>query len=69
MSSDQSQKLADDIIWGGAGIAEELGIPVSRVYAMIHAGQLKVGRLGHRTIFISRKRLRRDLEAAQSDAA
>jgi hypothetical protein len=69
MSSDQSQKLADDIIWGAANIAAELGLPVTRVYNMIHAGQLKVGRLGHRTIFVSRKRLRRDLDAAQSDAA
>jgi hypothetical protein len=69
MSSDQSQRLADDLIWGAAGIAAELGLPISRIYNMIHAGQLKVGRLGHRTIFISRKRLHRDLDAAQNDAA
>jgi hypothetical protein len=69
MSADQSPKLADDLIWGAAGIAAELGLPISRVYNMIASGKLNVGRLGHRTIFISRKRLRRDLDAALNDAA
>jgi hypothetical protein len=53
------ESLANDVIWGVQGIADEIGRSPQQTYYLIARGKLPVHKLGHRTIIASRKQLRR----------
>jgi hypothetical protein len=58
---DRDAKAGDDLIWGAQAIADELGIPLHRVYYLIRTRRIPVTRLGAKTLICSRKRLQRAL--------
>jgi hypothetical protein len=51
--------LGDDLIWGMENIATEIGLPLRRIYYLHARGKLPfIKKIGHRTAFASRKKLR-----------
>jgi hypothetical protein len=57
----KKEKIADDLIFGVSGddgIAAELGLTPGQVYHLISQGKIPVTKMGHRSIFASRKKLR-----------
>jgi hypothetical protein len=56
--------LSDDLLWGAAAIAAELGAPIDRVYYLIRTKKIPVTKLGPKTIIASRKKLQRALSAS-----
>jgi hypothetical protein len=66
MSSEDTTKqqqpaASDDICWGAQEIADEIGKSLSKTQYLIRKGALPVGRLGPKTIFASKRQLRRHL--------
>jgi hypothetical protein len=55
-----NETLADDLLWGGAAIAAELGIPLPKFYYLFEIGALKnaVWKLSPKQLVGSRSRLR-----------
>ena len=65
MSDDTNkQTIGDDLIWGAGAIADELGVPLQRVYYLIRTHRIPISKLGNKTIIASRRALRRALCAA-----
>jgi hypothetical protein len=58
-TAEKQAALSDDLIWGAQAIADELGIPLQRVYYFIRIGKLPVNKIGTKTIIASRRQLRR----------
>jgi hypothetical protein len=58
----QADRLADDLLDGGAEIAEFLGTNVREVYHLAKTQRLPIGRLG-RKLIASRSQLRRAAKA------
>jgi hypothetical protein len=58
----QADRLADDLLDGGAEIAEFLGTNTREVYHLHKTGRLPIGRLG-RKLIASRSQLRRAAKA------
>jgi hypothetical protein len=58
--------IADDLIWGAASIAAELGVPLQRVYYLIRTNRIPIAKIGTKTIVASRRQLRRALTPAIS---
>jgi hypothetical protein len=56
--SETNEGLADDLLWGVAAIAAEIGRTPRQVYHLIEAGRLPVKKLGNKTIVASRAELR-----------
>jgi hypothetical protein len=61
----QSDRLADDLLYGGTEIAEFLGMTLREVYHLAKTQQLPIGRLG-RNLLASRSGLRRAAKAKTS---
>jgi hypothetical protein len=61
--------LRDDSVWKAQGIADELGIPLTKAQYLIRIGALTVGHLGPKLIFTTRRQLRRDISARIQDQA
>jgi hypothetical protein len=61
----RADRLADDLLAGGAAIAEELGTSVREVYHLHKTQRLPIGRLG-RKLIASRNQLRRAAKALTS---
>jgi hypothetical protein len=59
--SDTADSLSDDLLWGCAAIADELGLSLSQVQYLVRTEAISIARLGKKTIVASRKQLRRDL--------
>jgi hypothetical protein len=56
-----SSAPADDVLWGTPAIADFIGKSLSETQYLIRTGALPVGRLGPKTIFSSKRQLRRRL--------
>jgi hypothetical protein len=54
----QADRLADDLLYGAAAIARELGIDLHAVYYIHRTQKLPIGRLG-KTLVASRRKLAR----------
>jgi hypothetical protein len=61
MMQPAAPKPADDLIWGAKAIADELGIPLTRVYYLIRTKRIPFKKLGPKTIIASRRQLQRAL--------
>jgi hypothetical protein len=61
-AASQPDRLADDLLDGGAKIAEFLGTNTREVYHLHKTGRLPIGRLG-RKLIASRSQLRRAAKA------
>ena len=61
-AASQPDRLADDLLDGGAEIAEFLGTNTREVYHLHKTGRLPIGRLG-RKLIASRSQLRRAAKA------
>jgi hypothetical protein len=61
-ATSQPDRLADDLLDGGAEIAEFLGTNTREVYHLHKTGRLPIGRLG-RKLIASRSQLRRAAKA------
>jgi hypothetical protein len=61
-AASQPDRLADDLLNGGAEIAEFLGTNTREVYHLHKTGRLPIGRLG-RKLIASRNQLRRAAKA------
>jgi hypothetical protein len=59
--------IGDDLIWGAQAIADELGIPIDRVYYFVRKKKIPAAKLGPKTIVASRKALRRALTTVIAD--
>jgi hypothetical protein len=59
----QQPALSDDLVWHAQGIANELGVSLTQAQYLIRTGAVTVGRLGPKTIFTTRRQLRRDMTA------
>jgi hypothetical protein len=57
----ESQKLNADLIWGAQAIADEIGKTLTETQYLIRIGALPIGRLGPKTLFASKRQLRRCL--------
>jgi hypothetical protein len=60
----QQEQLRDDLVWGTQAIADEIGRSLTETQYLIRIGALPVGRLGPKTLFASRRQLRRHLTPA-----
>jgi hypothetical protein len=60
---EEKQAPGDDLLWGAAAIASYLGVSVDRVYYEIRLKRLPLGKLGRKTVFASKKKLQRALDA------
>jgi hypothetical protein len=65
-AAEQRPALADDLIWGGAAIAAEIGLPVKRVFYGLEHGHFPARKVGAQWV-ASRRQLRAYLlgEAAE----
>jgi hypothetical protein len=63
MSNDAAelQQVADDLLWGTKAIADFIGKSLSETQYLIRVDKLPIGRLGAKTIFASKRQLRRHL--------
>jgi hypothetical protein len=57
----QQDSLSDDLIWGTQAIADEIKRSLTETQYLIRIGALPIGRLGPKTIFASKRQLRRRL--------
>ena len=67
MSKDEAEKqaaLSDDLIWGAQAIADELNVPLQRIYYLIRTKKIPHTKIGPKTIIASRRQLRRALSLA-----
>lgn len=53
-----------DLLWGGAAIAEYLGLPLHRAQYLIRTGQLPVHRLGQKVLYVSKAELKAFFQSA-----
>jgi hypothetical protein len=62
-AAELQQQLAasDDLLWGTQAIADFVGLSLSEVQYLIREGRLPIGRLGPKTLFASKRQLRRYL--------
>ena len=42
----KDDKIADDVLWGAAAIAEEIGLPVREVFYQLELGRLPAKKVG-----------------------
>jgi hypothetical protein len=62
MSNDVvEQQVADDVLWGTQAIADYLGKSLTETQYLIRIKALPIGRLGPKTLFASKRQLRRHL--------
>ena len=61
ITESEAQKLTEDLIWGTQAIADEIGKSLTETQYLIRTNVLPIGRLGKKTIFASRRQLRRRL--------
>jgi hypothetical protein len=61
ITESEAQKLTEDLIWGTQAIADEIGKSLTETQYLIRTNALPIGRLGPKTIFASRRQLRRRL--------
>ncbi len=57
----QQVAVNDDVLWGTQAIADYIGKSLSETQYLIRAGALPIGRLGPKTLFASKRLLRRHL--------
>jgi hypothetical protein len=57
----QQAAVSDDLLWGTQAIADYLGQSLHRTQYLIRIGALPIGRLGPKTLFASKRQLRRHL--------
>ena len=57
----QQAAIKDDLVWGTQRIADEIGKSLTETQYLIRVGALPVRRLGPKTIFASKRQLRRHL--------
>ena len=65
----EAEKLNSDLIWGTPAIAAEIGKTLRETQYLIRKNKLPIGRLGPKTIFSSRKKLRQFLTPKESRGA
>jgi hypothetical protein len=69
MSNDVAEpQVSDDLLWGTQAIADFIGKSLTETQYLIRIEALPIGRLGSKTLFASKKQLRRALtprEAAE----
>ena len=61
----KQQRLADDMLYGAAAIAEELGTTRRQAYHLAATGRLPIGRWG-KVLFAFRSQLRRVARSSTS---
>jgi hypothetical protein len=57
----QHPAVSDDVLWGAQAIADFIGKSLTETQYLIRTGVLPVGRLGPKTLFASKRQLRRHL--------
>jgi len=55
------QQVSDDVLWGVQAIADYIGLSLTATQYLVRIDALPVGRLGPKTIFASKRQLRRHL--------
>jgi len=57
----QQPTVSDDLLWGTQAIAQYIGKSLTETQYLIRIGRLPIGRLGPKTLFASKRQLRRHL--------
>lgn len=68
-AADRSQgppEVSDDLLWGTQAIADFIGKSLTETQYLIRINALPIGRLGPKTLFASKKQLRRHLTPQQA---
>jgi hypothetical protein len=69
VAESEPSKLNGDLLWGTQAIADELGKTLTETQYLIRKQAIPVGRLGPKTLFASRRQLRRHLTPRLSRTA
>ena len=57
-TKEKTARLSDDLVWGAANIAEEIGVEVHTVYYLHRKGLLPIRKLG-KALVVSKRELQR----------
>jgi hypothetical protein len=68
MADDSELQPTEDILWGTQAIADFIGKSLTETQYLIRIKKIPVGRLGPKTIFASKRQLRRRLTPKVSAA-